>query len=115
MTKGRLEEIENEMVEFRQFLALVTGHNDILNKAAHIHEIVIKQAERLQEWKYIAKWQHDEKIKLEKFSLELENQNKRYRERVAQLINYIEMTDDETDRQVHKIHVILDSLLEGEE
>lgn len=44
-----------------------------------------------------------------------EQQNKRYRERVAQLINYIEMTDDETDRQVHKIHVILDGLLEESE
>src|SRR5690625_2948050 len=43
-----------------------------------------------------------------------QKENKRYRERVAQLINYIEMTDDEADRQVHKIHVILDRLLEGD-
>ena len=45
----------------------------------------------------------------------LHEQNKRYRERADQLINYIEMTDDETDRQVHKIHVILDGLLEDAE
>ena len=45
----------------------------------------------------------------------LQQQNKRYRERVAQLINYIEMTDDDVDQQVHKIHVILDKTLEGEE
>lgn len=44
----------------------------------------------------------------------LEQQNKRYRERMAQLINYIEMTDDDVDQQVHKIHVILDRTLEGE-
>lgn len=46
--------------------------------------------------------------------IELEQQNKRYRERMAQLINYIEMTDDDVDQQVHKIHVILDRTLEGE-
>src|SRR5690625_2469058 len=45
----------------------------------------------------------------------IHEKNKRYRERAAQLINYIEMTDDETDRQVHKIHVILDGLLEDAE
>jgi len=50
-----------------------------------------------------------------KLANKLDHQIKRYRERVAQLINYIEMTDDETDRQVHKIHVILDGLLEGAE
>ena len=47
--------------------------------------------------------------------VDLLHENKRYRERVAQLINYIEMTDDDVDQQVHKIHVILDKTLEGEE
>ena len=86
MSKELLEETENKMVEFRQLLALVTGHNDILNKAAHIHEIVIKQAERVQEleeliedYKTVNKELHDRRKKLRK-------QNKRYREALEEIV-----------------------------
>jgi len=86
MSKELLEETENKMVEFRQLLALVTGHNDILNKAAHIHEIVIKQAERVQELeKDIKEWEIVNES-WEEINTVLGRQNKRYREALEEIV-----------------------------
>src|SRR5690625_2007116 len=107
MSKERLEEIKEQF----KYLQGDFMQDDI--------GWLIEQAERAEESErqMFTIVENTEKSKsMLNFKIKLlEKQNKRYRERVAQLINYIEMTDDETDRQVHKIHVILDGLLEGEE
>jgi len=88
MSKERLEELLNDLPHSIRY----SGELEPLK------QFVREQVERYDECRLDA--------------MELHEENKRYRERVAQLINYIEMTGDEIDRQVHKVHVILDGLLE---
>src|SRR5690625_2978133 len=41
--------------------------------------------EQVKEWKDIAKWQNDEKLKIEKHCLELEQQNQRYKQALGKI------------------------------
>jgi len=110
MSKELLEETENKMVEFRQLLALVTGHNDILNKAAHIHEIVIEQAERVEELEKVEYALQETYRQEREYSKKLEQQNKYYREIIQDFIDY---ADDYNIAKVEKYH--LRKALESEE
>lgn len=91
MSKERLEEIEKQLnrsekkrnnldiQEFQNILEqqLINGNLNWLIKYAK------EQAECAQDlnyWKKVAKWQNDEKIKIDKGYLRMERQNKRYRE-----------------------------------
>lgn len=44
----------------------------------------------------------------------LERENKRYRSNITELVLFIETSDEELHRKLHKTHVVLDKLLEGE-
>src|SRR5699024_1132078 len=81
------ERLEDKMVEFRQYLALGHVNMDILNQASEIHELVIKQAERVAELeenykKILAEWGMvlEEKEEREASFNKFKQQNKQYRE-----------------------------------
>ena len=87
------ERLEDKVVEFRQLLALGHVNMGVLNKAHEIHELVIEQAERVQELeeenKRIRQMKYHEAYEQGKFDTnmkvwyempKLEQQNKRYRE-----------------------------------
>lgn len=44
----------------------------------------------------------------------LNDQNKRYHSNITELVLFIETSDEELHRKLHKTHVVLDKLLEGE-
>lgn len=97
MSKERLEEMENKMVEFRQFLALVTGHNDILNKAAHIHEIVIEQAERVRELEVYVDENSKKNAKLNEFLQKRETGKHLGKHVVDVVMEYVQELEHQND------------------
>jgi len=84
---------------------------------------LIDQAERVQEWRDIAKWQNDEKLKMEKIALEYEKQNKRYREAIQKACDELnrqsgavnDLGQVNINKDLLQIFLILNKTLEGEE
>jgi|SRR5699024_4416824 len=85
------ERLEDKMVEFRQYLALGHVNMDILNQASEIHELVIKQAERVQELEEKLIEAKDDYDYLSYHYGNETEQNKRYRE----VLNRISITTKE--------------------
>ena len=81
--------------------------------ANHYLDWLIEQAERVQEWRDIAKWQNDEKLKMEKIALEYEKQNKRYREAIERALDESGWGDE--GNALHKMISILAKALEESE
>jgi len=109
MSKERLKSIKRKTVylEGTNYLMMAINTDD--------YRWLIKQAERVQVLENKLENVMDRYTYLEGIYYDIRKRYKHYREAIAQLINYIEMTDDDVDQQVHKIHVILDKTLEGEE
>ena len=109
MSKERLEVIEAKLTMAKED-SISSFTDEFLIEMEYLIDRVKEQAEQIQKWKDIAKWQNDEKLKMEKIALEYEKQNKRYREIIEKAIY-------ETYEEYEALWIIetLRKALEGEE
>lgn len=75
MSKERLEEIIQDLPYSTRYMEEVRELTDYARE----------QAGRVQEWESIARTQHDAKLEIESHCLELDAQNKRYRETIEKI------------------------------
>ncbi len=80
MSKERLEEIKAQY-------HLLTRNGYDLGAWDEPFSWLIEQAEQVQYWSDMARWQNDEKFKLDQHCFKLEQQNKRYREALEEIMH----------------------------
>ncbi len=79
-----------------------------------VTECPVEATMKIQDLDEVLSMQSDEVMNQAYKIGDLKQQNKHYNKVITRIVNYIETTEDEMHRQLHKIHVVLDNVLEDE-